>query len=273
MEMINSQNSDVAILGNIVVRRPRYVEAIAGVCREARVLPLLRDRLTLPVPQIQVVEVGDAIIALHPQLPGKPLFSVENLSDLTKQHLAIQLGSFLKSLHEIEPVVLNNIDLPRIDQRWWTNFLDQAQRLVFPLVSSTTAEVLRSQIQAHIERLPSLPWVLRHGDFGAGNILWDGEKNITGIIDFGSLGWGDPGWDIAGLFVSYGSSFVEMLVTSYPEVELFVERRRSPSETSPFYQLMFALMEAVFGAEHSDQEALDSGLNTLKLITSGKVVS
>lgn len=266
MEIINSQNSDVAILSNIVVRRPRHVEAIAGVRREATVLPRLSDRLTLPVPQIQVVEVGDAIIALHPQLPGKPLCSVQNLRDLTKEHLAIQLGSFLKSLHKIEPVILSNIDLPRIDQRWWTNFLAQAQRLVFPLVSSTTAEVLRSQIQAHIEQLPSLPWVLRHGDFGAGNILWDGEKNITGIIDFGSIGWGDPGWDIAGLFVSYGRPFVDLLITTYPKVELLVEQ-------SPFYQLMFALMEAVFGAEHSDQKALDSGLDTLKLITSGKVVS
>ncbi|MBD2503546.1 hypothetical protein [Anabaena azotica] len=53
MEIINSQNSDVAILANIVVRRPRYVEAIAGVCREARVLPLLRDRLTFPVSRVR----------------------------------------------------------------------------------------------------------------------------------------------------------------------------------------------------------------------------
>lgn len=259
MEIINSQNSDVVILGNIVVRRPRHGEAIAGVCREATVLPRLRERLILPVPQMQVVEVGDEIITLHRQLPGEPLWSVQNLSDLTKARLATQLSSFLQSLHEIAPVDLSGIDLPCIDQKWWTDFLDKAECFVFPKVTSRTAEALRFQIQSYIEQLPSLPCVLRHGDFGSSNILWDSEKNITGIIDFGSLAWGDPGWDIAGLFVSYGSSFVKKLASTYPSVESLLER-------SPFYQVQFALMEAVFGVEHSDQDALDSGLDMLKLI-------
>jgi aminoglycoside 2''-phosphotransferase len=259
MEIIDSQNSDVDILGNIVVRRPRHAEAIAGVCREATVLQRVCDRLILPVPQMQVVEVGDAVVALHCQLPGQPLWSVKNLSDLTKQNLATQLGRFLKSLHEIEPIVLSDIDLPHIDQKWWANFLDKAEQLVFPKVASATAKVLRSQIQSHIEQLPSLSCVLRHGDFGSSNILWDGGKDITGVIDFGSLGWGDPAWDIAGLFVSYGRSFAEQLSLTYPAVESWLER-------SSFYHQMFALMDAVFGVEHSDNETLNDGLDSLKRI-------
>lgn len=259
MEIIDSQNSDVAILGNIVVRRPRHVEAIAEVRREAVVLPRLRDRLILPVPQVQVVEVGDEVIALHRQLPGEPLWSVQNLSDLTKEHLVTQLGRFLKSLYEIEPIVLSDIDLPRIDQKWWANFLEKAEQSVFGHIASATAQVLHSQIKSHIEQLPSLPFVLRHGDFGSSNILWDGEKDITGIIDFSSLGWGDPAWDIAGLFVSYGRSFVEQLALTYPTVEPWLER-------SSFYHQMFALMDAVFGVEHSNSEILNDGLGTLRRI-------
>jgi aminoglycoside 2''-phosphotransferase len=259
MEIVNSQNSDVAILGNIVVRRPRHAEAIAGVCREAVVLPRIGSHLMLPVPQMQVVAVGDAVIALHCKLPGQPLQSVQNLSDSTKQHLATQLGRFLKSLHQIEPIVLIDIDLPRIDRQWWINFLDRSEQLVFPKVASTTAQVLRSQIQSHIEQLPSLPCVLRHGDFGASNILWDGEKDLTGAIDFGSLGWGDPAWDIAGLFVSYDRSFAQQLASTYPAVESWLER-------SSFYQQMFALMDAVFGVEHLDNETLNDGLDKLKRI-------
>jgi aminoglycoside 2''-phosphotransferase len=117
-----------------------------------------------------------------------------------------------------------------------------------------------SSLRPHIEQMPSLLCVLRHGDFGSGNILWDGEEDITGIIDFGSLGWGDPGWDIAGLFASYGSAFVKHLVSTYPSVESLLER-------SPFYHLMFALIDAVFGAEHSEQKILTSGLDTIKLLT------
>jgi aminoglycoside 2''-phosphotransferase len=260
MEIIDSQNSDVDILGNIVVRRPRHAEAIAGVCREATVLQRVCDRLILPVPQMQVVEVGDAVVALHCQLPGQPLQSVQNLSDSTKQNLANQLGRFLKSLHEIELIVLNDIDLPQIDREWWINFLGKADRLVFPKLASATTDVLHSQIQSHIDRLPRLPCVLRHGDFGASNILWDGEKDLTGVIDFGSLGWGDPAWDIAGLFVSYGRAFTQQLASSYPVVESCLER-------SSFYCQMFALMDAVFGVEHSDNKTRNNGLDTLKRIT------
>ncbi|MBD2105285.1 aminoglycoside phosphotransferase family protein [Leptolyngbya sp. FACHB-261] len=259
MKLIDSQNSDVAILGNIVIRRPRHIEAIAGVRRESTVLPRLRDLVVLPIPEMQLVEIGDEVIALHQQLPGESLWSVENLPDLTQEGLAAQLGSFLKSLHDIEPISVSALELPHIDQSWWRNFRERAEQLVFPELASTNAEALRSQIESHIEELPNLPCTLRHGDFGSSNILWDGEKTITGIIDFASLGWGEPGWDIAGLYASYGSPFVERLASTYPGVKSFLER-------APFYRLMFALMDAVFGAEHSDQKIFNCGLTTLNLV-------
>jgi aminoglycoside 2''-phosphotransferase len=37
--------------------------------------------------------------------------------------------------------------------------------------------------------------------------------------------------------------------------------------TVEIYHPMFALMDAVFGAEHSDQETLNSGLDMLKFVT------
>jgi hypothetical protein len=44
-------------------------------------------------------------------------------------------------LGNIEPIVLSDIDLPRLDRKWWTNFLDRAEQLVFPKVASATAQV------------------------------------------------------------------------------------------------------------------------------------
>lgn len=224
---------------------------------EVAALSRLRQWLSLPTPEVQVVEIEDEVIALHKRLPGEPLWSVQNLCDQSKDRLAFQIGVFLKSLHEIEINLLDDLQLPRIDRNWWLNFLDKAERLVFSQLASATAEALRYQIHSHIDQLPSLPYTLRHGDFGSSNILSDG-RDITGIIDFGSLGWGDPGWDISGLFVSYGSPFVEQIIPVYPAVEHLLQR-------SPFYKLMFALMEAVFGAEQSDDKAFNLGLDTLKL--------
>ena len=259
MKLIDSQNSDVVILGNVVVRRPRHADAISGVRKEVKVLPLLRNLLGLPIPDMQIVEISNEFVTLHPQLLGEPLRSVQNLTDATRNLLATQIGRFLMSLHEIEPHVLSEIELPTIDRSWWTCFLDKAEQFVFPCLPSTTAAALYLQIQSHIEQLPSLPCVLRHGDFGSSNILWDGEQNITGIIDFATLAWGDPGWDITGLVVSYGNPFVEQLASTYPMVDSLLER-------SSFYRLMFALMDAIFGAEYSARETFISGLDTLKSI-------
>ena len=153
MELINSQNSDVAILGDVVIRRPRHSEAIAGVRREATVLPRLRHRLVLPVPEMQIVEISDQIIALHQRLPGKPLRSVQDLTDQTQSRLAVQLGNFLQSLHQ----------------------------------------------------------------------------------------------------------FVERLASTYPTIEALLER-------SPFYCSLFAVMDALFGAEHGDSATLDFGLETINQI-------
>ena len=114
MELINSQNNDTVILGNVVVRRPRHPEAIAGIYREVAALSRLRQRLSLPTPEVQVVEIEDEVIALHKRLPGEPLWSVQNLCEQSKDRLAFQLGVFLKSLHEIEINLLNDLQLPRV---------------------------------------------------------------------------------------------------------------------------------------------------------------
>jgi aminoglycoside 2''-phosphotransferase len=96
--------------------------------------------------------------------------------------------------------------------------------------------------------------VLKHGDFGPSNILFDEEKQtVTGVIDFGSSGMGDPAYDFAGLLSGYGEEFIEWCGDVYPEVKALVGRIR-------FYQGTFALLEALFGAEHGDEVAFEAGL-------------
>ena len=96
--------------------------------------------------------------------------------------------------------------------------------------------------------------VLKHGDFGPSNILFDKERQIvTGVIDFGSSGLGDPAYDFAGLLSGYGEGFVENCGDVYPEVEVFAGRIR-------FYQGTFSLLEALFGNENGDNAAFKAGL-------------
>src|SRR5205085_6629176 len=84
------------------------------------------------------------------------------------------------------------------------------------------------------------PPVLRHGDFGGSNILYDSQTNsISGIIDFELLGFGDPATDVAALS-TYGEEFFALCLDIYPEMQTMLDRAR-------FYRSTFALQEAYYG--------------------------
>ncbi|WP_251579145.1 phosphotransferase family protein [Paenibacillus sp. MER TA 81-3] len=76
-----------------------------------------------------------------------------------------------------------------------------------------------------------------HGDFGASNIIWDRKENrVTGVIDFGGSGLGDPAYDFAGILSSYGEEFFEICTNLYPGGSQILERVH-------FYRSTFALQE------------------------------
>ena len=95
--------------------------------------------------------------------------------------------------------------------------------------------------------------VLRHGDFGPGNLLHNpATQQMSGVIDFGFAVLGDPAFDVAGL-LTYGEPFVQQVAQHYPAIADFWPRVH-------FYQGTFALLEALFGIEQGDEEAFRLGL-------------
>jgi aminoglycoside 2''-phosphotransferase len=98
--------------------------------------------------------------------------------------------------------------------------------------------------------------VLRHGDFGTGNLIYDPEaRRMAGVIDFGGAGLGDAATDMAGLLSSYGETFLARCAAYYPAIEAASTRIR-------FYYGTFALQEALFGIENGDEQAFASGMAT-----------
>jgi aminoglycoside 2''-phosphotransferase len=95
---------------------------------------------------------------------------------------------------------------------------------------------------------------LRHGDFGTVNLLYDAQaQTMTGVLDFGGTGLGDPAVDCAGIYSGYGEAFLHRCQAAYPEIDGMMERVR-------FYFGTFALEEALFGIEHDDREAFNAGI-------------
>jgi aminoglycoside 2''-phosphotransferase len=78
---------------------------------------------------------------------------------------------------------------------------------------------------------------------------------MVGVIDFAAAGLGDGATDMAGLFSSFGPSFLGRCAKYYPEIETASQRIR-------FYYGTFALQEALFGIENGDQRAFARGMET-----------
>jgi aminoglycoside 2''-phosphotransferase len=59
------------------------------------------------------------------------------------------------------------------------------------------------------------------------HILYGGRgRRLSGIIDFGCAGLGDPAIDFGLIIYNYGESFLDRLYGAYPEAETYLKRAR-----------------------------------------------
>jgi aminoglycoside 2''-phosphotransferase len=256
------QFNDVLVLNReIVFRFPRYESGITRMTQEARLLQRLRGRLPLAIPDpvfscLDVHEVGSAFMG-YALIPGEPLWleKFRRLGVSALPALAEQLAGFLQTLHAL-PVEEVGAGLPLQDG--FEELCDMYARIrlhLFPLMG----ERGRRRTETHFDpflRTPELyafQPAIRHGDFGAGNILYlDERRCASGVVDWSSAGVGDPAGDIAAVSC-FGQPFFDLFCRSYRGVDALLERAR-------FYKGTFALQEALHGFTSGDQGAFQSGM-------------
>jgi aminoglycoside 2''-phosphotransferase len=259
------QRSNVLVINDtLVFRFPRTSAEIATLASEASILRAIRGRLPLPTPDpsyenLETRAVGTAFIG-YPRLPGEPLWRETLLTqDQPLRHaLAAQLAGFLQALHSVPTDALPG-DLPVQDgQAQWADLYSRIRDKLFPLMSPASRALLVRHFESYLDQADnaSYPPVLRHGDFGPSNILFDASaRTISGIIEFGSAGLGDPALDVASVMgpFGYGEAFARSFAEFYPAVETLLDRAR-------FYAGTFAVQEALWGLEHGDPEAFNSAI-------------
>ncbi len=258
----DGQNNDVLVVnGEFIFRFPKYTDALKRLEIETAILAGISGHVSLPVPapmfvSIEGQAVGEAFMGYR-KLPGEPLWretfrTIDDEEMLAR--LASQLGRFLKELHSI-PAASIGCDLPMLDtDAKCADLYARIREKLFQYMRPDTREWTERHFETFLNAREKFDPVLKHGDFGTSNILFDSrQRTICGVIDFGGAGLGDPAYDLAGLLSCYGEAFVRRCWQVYPEVESFMERVR-------FYQGTFALEEALFGIENGDQAAFESGI-------------
>jgi aminoglycoside 2''-phosphotransferase len=256
-------NLVVVVDERYVIRAPRTAKALATMRGEVALLGALAPRLPLAVPRPLCWDLDAA--------PGLAFMGYENIAGIALERetyarlapatvaaIARQVGEFLWTLHRTD--LKAPPERPPIAADWssWEHLYARIRGCLLPLMRPDA----RDEVAAHFEAVLGDRefWryepALIHGDFGTGNILFDeAAERVTGVIDFGSAGTGDPANDIAALTSrnSLPVEFVGLMASTYPGVSQLLER-------ADFYRGTFALQYALYGAEMGDDEALRAGL-------------
>ena len=255
-------NNILIVNDELIFRFPRHDEGIEKLVREIALLDRIRPALPLPIPEpiyrrLMPRAVGQ-VFAGYRMLPGEPLWR-ETFAAITDPavtgRLAAELATFLRALHGIPTDRVADV-LPISDWRQlWADLEGEIQAVVFPHLPPAAREQIAARFAAFLGdpgNFAFAPTVI-HGDFGAGNLLWDARTGkMTAVIDFASAGTGDPALDVAAL-LTYGESLVRHGHAAYPAMAAMLPRAR-------FYLGTFLLQEALYGIEHDDPDAAERGL-------------
>ena len=260
------QNNNVLIVnGSLVFRFPKYKNGIIQLRKETEILQYIKGITSIPIPHpiyqyFEELEPGKAFTG-YKLIDGVPLWmeSLRGIKDIELvKGVATQLVSFLVELHSIsKEKASRELKLEVRDPlEKMNNLYGKIRNNLFTFMRKEAQKEISHSFETFLygEAFSKLDITLIHGDFGASNILWNPETSrISGIIDFGGSGLGDPAYDFAGILSSYGKNFFDMCISLYPG-------GREISERVNFYKSTFALQEALHGIENDDKQAFENGI-------------
>lgn len=197
---------------DLAVRMPRIGWATDSITREFRWMPVLAPQLSLPVPEPVVMgEPGRGYPCswtICQWLPGTnpPVGATPNQTDF-----AVRLAGFLRSLQSVDTT-----DAPHSSRGIAVSTRDEEVRkavaelmeiqatgppddpAVAPILNIDLGEVLAVWGQDMVAEDWDRPPVWIHADLSPLNVLCDTGGQLSAVIDFGTLGIGDPAVDAYG---------------------------------------------------------------------------
>lgn len=232
---INSEgllNDVVVVNRELVFRFAKTDFGFKDPLAEAKVLHFLRKYVTLQIPE-PFYESGELLA--YRLIPGETLRrdQLMKLPESDQQTVADQLAQFLKELHGIPLSDASAHEIPMADAlmkyEGWVNVYRRLQEKVFPLLLPHVREWATEHFESYLadSRNFEYPLTVIDSDIPPYHVLFDKQQNrISGIIDFGCAGLGDPGIDLGIMLYNYGESFVDRFYRVYPDAQEYLKRAR-----------------------------------------------
>ena len=221
--------NEVFIVNNeTVFRFAKNEDGLKVLQTEIQILDLIRPHVRLNIPN--PFYVGQDVIA-YQLLAGETMSRhiLVSLSDSDQQAVADQLADFLRVLHTIPMAESVPPTSAPVKYETWLTIRQEVEEKIYPLLMAHQIDWATQLFERMLSDRSNFDYqpCLIHGDLGPYHLLFDaGTNRLTGLIDFGVAGLGDPATDVGNLLQVYGESFVSRLQRQYPELELLLKRAR-----------------------------------------------
>lgn len=265
--------------GEFVFLFPKHQHGADSLKLQAKLLPELRQHLSIPIPRFEFVSYGceqfRQLFVGYRMIEGVPL--TENLfrqvcTKSVSKDLASQLSQFLSQLHNFPIERARKLGVPSApDRERWTDFYRDMEQKAFTLLDRSeqrwTTELFENFLSFE-ENFQFQP-VLLHGDLSPEHILFERErKSISGIIDFGDARIGDPAYDFQ---FDYGDDFLLEVMSNYQGQidDTFLRRLEFYNRRWPFHEILYGLCCNKSEHVHRGMENLRKVTATEKANTGG----
>lgn len=230
--------------GHWVDRTPRRPEVEPRVRREVALMPWLAPLLPLPVPVPRIVS-EDPLTVRHALIVGQACPG-------TSAAHGRAVGAFLRGLHSVDPE-----QAVRSGARDAATSYAEAQE-IRDRMAADVLPLLPGQVLAEgtalLERMSVPPPDPRlvHGDLGPDHIRVVDDV-VSGVIDWGDCGVGDPALDLAWTRYGAGPEFSAALEAAYsPDAELLARGLD--------WHLLGPWHEVTYGLDTHQPSYVESGL-------------
>jgi aminoglycoside phosphotransferase (APT) family kinase protein len=236
----------------VVLRVARHARAAKGHAREADLLPQLRGRLpvAIPDPRWRIEPGGEFPFGVigYRKLPGEPLVPGD-----ADEAVAADVAAFIARLHDIR-----HVDAPSYHSDPVRELHDATTGVLRRVLSSDEFDRLTSwwdELRAD-ERFRSFEPRLRHGDLWYENLLVE-DGRLVGVIDWGTAEYGDPAEDFDALR-HVSDDFADAVLGAYPYADADLRHRIERHwELRELWGIFLAL-------ELGDEAELDDGVRKLR---------
>jgi aminoglycoside 2''-phosphotransferase len=256
------QSAYVLLGARTVVRVPKSLEASARLRQTAAVTSAIAPYLPVAISRPEIWDargVPGGFLSIEPRLPGVALtrHAFVTLPESGQRRLLAAFREFLDALHELPLSVVEQARVPVVDAiEPWRSMMTRAEKLLESRLDPVDVRTVADRFQRFLDDVPQWNRSVRHGDFGASNLMVDHDA-LTGVVDFENLAVGDAAYDFASLS------------TLGPDVNARLADELDPPTLRrvEFYRFTFALQDALLAEESDDIETLEEAVGAYRGIS------